>query len=527
MAEIERLETPEALAEYLRRQPQETESERRLAFARRFKIVRPPALGLLPERMTLRVNVLRDVAIGGKYVERKPEDYVEFQEAAELIESIRRDLLREAAAISGEYEEMAQGLAQEGWEILGSGRKKGRAAPAANETLLPGTFHDLLDLPQVLGAVHMRHLSKRDPSAAAFLRRANLRFALFKDGRIDVTFLSQLRCLPSASVSLHRLIYSRFGVTVKNRREQVFRAFSTRELNKMKEAIMILAPGVVTQPGAGRALADLKRGIFTWLNTLFDEGNKSITSTRKALGNIKELLVRYSSRVSAENITRIRSRIQNFAEKLEAFHGFYDREFGLSRVESIHRALEYLQQTGSEAIEVSAGRYVRESDFLLVPSKCYLELWKGFASRDCTKEADLSEAHLATERFFNIRIYDTHEGGQLGSEVSWIGNIYCLDFTDLTESDRVILLDRIQLSRGASVFPISFFPALSRTLISGLPTGSGIRFLAPAGRISNFPGINESYAKWRKGRPSVEFSEHTPLTNFASAAGSRFFVLEK
>jgi len=78
------------------------------------------------------------------------------------------------------------------------------------------------------------------------------------------------------------------------------------------------------------------------------------------------------------------------------------------------------------------------------PTKDYLDLCKGRISSDCAG-LSLSEHHLMTPEFFNIRIFANNE---------WIGNCYMLDFT---KERGVLLLDRIQVPRDINAEYLNFF----------------------------------------------------------------------
>jgi hypothetical protein len=517
---VPRLETIDAVEEYLKLHPRELHARQLLAFARKTPLVRPSALDLLPRRISFQVHVIKD-ALLGEYVERNMDDLVVIQEAAEYLEELRGELLNEAASITGGYEDVARELVAEGRAILEKGKRRNTVLRGDETSVMHG-MSGVFDLPEVLGEVLYRYLTKRETAAAAFVKRVFVRMTMFDDAQIDQRFLDVLKNDPATSLRLYAVLYRRLGVDVVLRRNQSFNGFSRRLMGSTKQRVMTLRPEAEAATSEMRALARFKQGVFVYLNAIPIGDVDAYKSAEATHVQIEILCKRYEGKVDVEVIRKILSLSQNLCEKLKAFHGYFERTFRLGMLERVRMQLGNLHNMGLDELESSSRRYTEQAEFVLYPCKCYLEFLKGFTSRDCSKNPRLAAEHMRSPLFFNIRVYTAGSLSSSGGKERWIGNIYCLDFT---REHNTILIDRVQLSRGNSVFPISFFPNLAKALGDGVVRERGIRLLAPLEEISNFPGINQSYEKYAEGRRTAEFTNHQGFEYFECSSETRFVVI--
>lgn len=134
------------------------------------------------------------------------------------------------------------------------------------------------------------------------------------------------------------------------------------------------------------------------------------------------------------------------------------------------------------------------------PRKDWLEFAKSMVSSDCSS-SDLGRHHLFTPHFFNIRVF-THQ--------KWIGNIYCLDFT---EKYNCIIIDRIQIPRNIKAKFIRFFDGLREVLPVIFADVDYTQILVPQ-VISNHATIQKTFNSYRQRLPKARVrlrTEYTPL----------------
>ncbi|MGV8080924.1 MAG: hypothetical protein AB2L22_12820 [Syntrophales bacterium] len=127
---------------------------------------------------------------------------------------------------------------------------------------------------------------------------------------------------------------------------------------------------------------------------------------------------------------------------------------------------------------------MNQNKLVLYPTKDYLDLWKGKFSHDCIGAYN-GEKQLRIKNHFNIRIFQADQ---------WIGNIYMLD---LTHEYRVLLIDRIQISRDLKIYYHNFFGNLKEMLANLFEDVLYNEALVPLA-ISNNMGIQKLYNAHRK-----------------------------
>jgi len=172
----------------------------------------------------------------------------------------------------------------------------------------------------------------------------------------------------------------------------------------------------------------------------------------KALGRIDSVAMRLS--IPQESKNKFHSYIESLKRNIEHAPALY-RAIFLSRELDICQKLykpTRVLQCETTLKERIVKRYTLLNTLDFYPTKDYFDFFKGKISNDCTGNG-LSEKHLLTPHFFNIRIFKGKD---------WLGNIYMLDFC---QEHGTLIIDRIQIPRELNVFYHQFFDYLRDVLI--------------------------------------------------------------
>jgi hypothetical protein len=137
-------------------------------------------------------------------------------------------------------------------------------------------------------------------------------------------------------------------------------------------------------------------------------------------------------------------------------------------------------------IETIFNEYTAYADLVFCPGKDYLDLYKAYASKDCTGSDNLAVEHLRTANYFSIRVF-TGNG-------EWIGNIYMLDFI---ETQGIMLVDRIQIMRHLSLNFINFFETLKEVFAEMFENAGYQKILLPEA-ISNHEALQTTFNRYKK-----------------------------
>jgi len=238
------------------------------------------------------------------------------------------------------------------------------------------------------------------------------------------------------------------------------------------------------------------------LAALFPAMEKVSAAARRILGQVKADLIDDS--------------ITGFRHKVNMIKTLYDGLFLTPELKQI-RKLHYAGLADGQK-RLYNERITRARTHLdtiaFFPTKDYLDLCKAKFSSDCTG-LDLSEKHLETPAYFNVRIF---------RGAKWIGNLYMLDFT---ESDGVLVLDRIQVPRDLNVTYINFFGHLLEIFREMFSSVENWQVLMPVA-ISNHGFIQAAWNGYRKGLKKMKFQGHANgMEHFESLQRKRdFYVLE-
>jgi len=483
--------------------------------ARKHVLVRPPIMAHLPEKFHADVKIMRqELAWQINYPALLAE---EIEDVVGILADLKASVLAVSTDLADDYLEMARRTVAEGKallrEVTGKDRISGKES--GQEYVHLRAVDGVYLLPDLFGEMLFYLLNRRNAKFARFLKDKLLACELYdRNFRLDRELLETIRSEPEDSVRLF-LHLNTIISAIKTRRNHVFRPFIRKYLDTVEGKLMPLREPNV-QPGSSpRALASLKSNVFAVLQEVAESCDEIGVRATEATTQLDRLYVHFTGKVSAPILEKFKSLTDNFLEKTRAFADFYSRHFFIEPMEKAARIFNRRVSTSIQTVSLFTG--VR---LWFYPCKDYMDYIKGVTSGDCTTDVIKAKEHLLHQRFFNIRIFSgqTEDGEE---KLSWIGNIYCLDFT----GDRTTLvIDRIQLSGEGRIFPQRFFPIFMEVLLNNLATVKELTILAPP-RISNFPVVDKSFAAYCRNLPKTKFSFPHQDQRFECSRFSKFYVL--
>jgi hypothetical protein len=232
-----------------------------------------------------------------------------------------------------------------------------------------------------------------------------------------------------------------------------------------------------------------------------------------ALVKMKQVSARMS--LSPETKRSLRDYLDSLKSHLEKISEVYRKWFldsDLEIIRKFHEPGHWLKASFSYSEELIK-TYSHMATMEFYPTKDFLDICKGLISGDCVNEV-LGENHLRESRYFSIRMFMKRQ---------WIGNIYMLDLTD---TQGILLVDRIQIPRNLKTLYHRFFDHLREAfeeLFADVPYESIIAPLA----ISNHETLQRVFNVYRKKLPALELDfRNTKIKYFESLnLLQRYYVL--
>jgi len=493
-------------------------AESTLAFSQKHVIPRPEIFHRLPEVIPINLKTTRTKT----YRHVVEHDFaLRPEEIINLVSEIRNNLLTISASLPDNFTDMAAEVVTKGRALLddlGKSKKirqrSSLDSPHYNRIIKTSYLNDLF------GELLFYYLNNKNLTLGKFFRDSLLA-TLFYDNR-HLLRLSLIGELQNCDVTSHRLfscLENLINTNLLPRKKMIFYPFMQKLLNSVQARIMVIRPQKNEElESSPRILNRLKSNVFGILNTLNGIEEKTDCRLFRARQNLKILFKSFEKKVDAKSLKKIQSLCNHFIGKFDEYDVFFRDVFWIDRLNQARREISQLhdfplRETREEQIVM-----VNTKNFSLYPTKDYGDLIKrGEVSGDCTT-GDLGEEQLLCPRFFNIRIFRREE--KKNNKETWIGNIYCLDYTD---KKGTIIIDRIQFAKAGRFLPFDFFESMMEGLNKYLLPEEKIRVIAPP-LISNTPVLIKSFKMFCKEKKKTAFTIKEK-GKFESAKYKKFFVL--
>lgn len=463
-----------------------------LKFARGTKIRRPPVLSRMPEKVSLKVyDIRRDVR---KIVEDVRIVY-DLESATDILREVRKNFLKVVKNAPENYFDMVPQQVGRLKVFLGGGAwNETSSHPKSITQRAVALIDEYAALYALLSDLLKRSINTKNEAARKLLKDTLLLLLAYQREtfQLDHNTIENLSSLDDNSSLLLAETNKIFGQRLDDEKRKVFNPCLYSYLGKVKgKALQVRCPPF------------FKQNVLVLMDELAEHRD-----IKRARHKWKKLVDVYRDKISAGQLKKMKSLLDNFLSKLRQFDDFFNVTLRAGEIKDIYKM--YGRPTVRTVITqetVATG-----VELVLYPCKDYHDFLKGHYSGDCTTRMNLAAGHLLNKRFFNIRIF---------RGTDWIGNIYCLDYTD---RDNALIIDRIQIERSTQLMPVKFFPRFMDVVLKKLLPGGHVAVLGPP-RISNYKSIEKSYASYVAGKQAMKFKFARKDVDFACSGRTRLYVL--
>lgn len=508
-----RLETVSDIWEYLRLFP-EHHSKEWVVFARKNVLEKPPILAKIPDRIDFEIFSFNSELAKEVNSPELTNDDFSLTELEDVVERLRF-LVRTVAA------DAPQAMWQFGTQAIVDGTKL-LAGRKLKESINHGA-HDrmamvawMIELPDLIGQLFYQYLNRGGEKLEKWLYSTLLLSRLYTNQELDRQKIDKILKLPVHDPLLLKLLYDLMVVDLITYRDHKFyRPFLSVFLESEVGRLQKIRGKQTDTPEERRILTNLVTNLGAiLLGTLAGDCRYVSNALQGARGVIEHQIEMRQGKIPEIKLQQVESIVwNNLFPKIDKFEDFFDRFFLVRKLKQIKDGLiddvPMLHEDGWDYISI-----FHDIKLIMYPCKDYLDWRKGWASQDCTTQDP--STHLLNQRFFNIRLFVDKVDFDFNSP--WIGNVYCLDFTDIHGA---VVIDRIQIARTTSFMPIGFLPRFINSLTTLFP--KGVALLGPR-CISNFEPINNSYRHFCKNMETIELSLEG-IEGFSCAEVGEFHVL--